>query len=86
MKKRIASLIAGLLVVAAIGVTIAFAQETQVAKQDWSRLKIVTYQSGLTGFFDPDSGRLYVYDAHIENCIMVRQLVRLGEPLVRITN
>ncbi len=55
-------------------------------QQDWSRVTIVTYASGLTGFFDPKVGRLYVYDSDLENCFIIRELSELGEPLKRLRN
>lgn len=55
-------------------------------KPDWSRLQVVTYASGLTGFFDPASGKLYLYDSNAENCFIVRQLTELGEPLKKLKN
>lgn len=86
MKKGIVALVVGLLLVVGVCVTVALAQDKQDTKKDWSRLKVVTYSSGLTGFFDPDSGKLYIYDANMENCFIVRQLVKLGDPLVKIKN
>ena len=55
-------------------------------KADWSRLQVVAYPSGLTGFFDPAAGKLYLYDANVEKCHMVRELTALGEPLKRVQN
>ena len=55
-------------------------------KKDWSRLQVVTYASGLTGFFDPASGKLYLYDSNLENCFIIRELTELGEPLKKLKN
>jgi len=54
----------------------------ETPKSDWSHLKIFTYPSGSTGFFDPDSGRLYVYDVNLERCSFVRELKTLGQPMI----
>ena len=62
------------------------AADKEQAAGKWDRLKIVTYSSGLTGFFDPDSGKLYVYDSNVEKCFIERQLVKLGEPLEKLKN
>lgn len=51
---------------------------------DFSNYQVVAYGSGLTGFFDPDSGILFVYDAQIRDCIMIRQLVVPGKRLRKI--
>jgi len=89
MKKGIlAAVIAGL-AASVLWVGIAMAQDQQtsvpgVAKKDFSRLKVVAFSSGNVGFFDPDSGKLYVYDSTLESCVTVRQLNTLGAPLVSI--
>ena len=51
--------------------------------RDWSKLKPIAFPTGVLGFFDPDSGRIYMYDVNLENCYSVRQLTELGEPMVR---
>lgn len=70
----------------ALGLLLALNLGADPAKPapDWSRLQVVTYQSGLTGFFDPASGKLYLYDTNLEKCRMIRQLTALGEPLKRL--
>jgi hypothetical protein len=73
----ICALIAAIALVSFLGTS----SPAQKLGPDWSRLTIVTYPSGLTGFFDPSTGKLYVYDADLERCLMIRQLDRLGESL-----
>jgi hypothetical protein len=58
-------------------------KETAPPKKDWSRLHLVTYPSGTTGFFDSATGMLYLYDADLRNCYLTRQLTALGAPLSR---
>jgi hypothetical protein len=65
---------------------VSSAKSQQEPKANWSDLKIVTYASGLTGFFDPNSGKLYVYDSNLENCFVVRQLIALGKPMKKLKN
>jgi len=87
MKKIGIALIAvGLVLSAVIFTSLALAEGKAEPKQDWSKLKVVTYTSGATGFFDPDTGKLFVYDANMENCLLIRQLVTLGEPMRRLNN
>ena len=50
---------------------------------DWSRLKLAVYPNGGTGFFDPDTGIIYVYDADLKNCYLIQQLTTLGSPMRR---
>ena len=85
-KASFVSLTACLLVGAVIVASTVLAQGKVDSKEDWSKLKIVTYASGLTAFFDPDTGKLYVYDSNMENCCAIRQLVALGEPLKQLKN
>jgi hypothetical protein len=75
-----------LLVVVVVATPTAFAEGPTTPNQDWSKLKIVTYSSGLTGFFDPDTGKLYLYDSNLENCFAIRQLTKLGEPMKKLQN
>lgn len=44
-------------------------------------LQIVTYSSGLTGFFDPASRKLYVYAADFRTPFTTVQVDTLGQPL-----
>lgn len=44
-------------------------------------LQLVTYASGLTGVFNPEEGRIYLYDSNLENCVAIRELGRLGGPM-----
>jgi hypothetical protein len=55
-------------------------------RPDWSRLKLVSYANGATGFFDPETGRIYLYDMNMERCYAIREFRALGEPMVRIRN
>ena len=44
-------------------------------------LQVVTYASGLTGFFDPSNRTLYLYGADLKTPFMTVQVETLGEPL-----
>lgn len=57
------------------------AQQPVEAPADLSKVQIVTYSSGLTGFFEPGTGKLYIYDSSLKNCVAIRQLTSLGKPL-----
>jgi hypothetical protein len=83
-KQAVAWLAGGLLLGVVLALNIG-ADEAK-PKQDWSKIQMVTYSSGLTGFFDPAAGKLYLYDANIEKCFMVRELTTLGEPMKRLQN
>ena len=80
MKTRKAAMlfVSGILV--GIGLTLALGAGTP-PKSDHSRLTVFTYPSGTTGIFDPDTGRIYVYDMNLASCISIREISALGEPL-----
>ncbi len=44
-------------------------------------VQVITYSNGQTGFFEKETGTLYLYDAALKNCIGVRKISRLGEAL-----
>ena len=85
-KVTMISTAACLLAGVAIFASVVLAQDNAKPKQDWSKLQVVTYSSGLTGFFDPDTGKLFVYDSNLENCVIVRQITQLGEPMTKLKN
>ena len=51
----------------------------------FDRVEVVTYASGLTGFFDRDTGALYVYDSKWDKCVAVRKLTALGAPMLEVS-
>ena len=54
---------------------------TEAQINPWSRLKVVTYPNGGTGFFDTETGIMYIYDAQLRNCYLIRRLNVLGDPM-----
>ena len=83
-----------LLVVVVLAVAVAafaFFGESIGAQQrppvrQFDRVEVITYASGLTGFFERDTGTLYVYDANWDKCIAVRKLSSLGQPMKDVRN
>ena len=61
------------------------AAEEQRAKSpvlpDFSGVQMVACENGLTGFFEQQTGKLYVYDSALEQCVAIRQIAALGAPL-----
>ncbi len=87
MRKTIlVAVVACLLVGAAALMSTAVPQGKAETERDWSQLQIVTYASGLTGFFDPDTGKLYLYDSKLDKCFIIHQLTKLGEPMEKLKN
>jgi hypothetical protein len=58
--------------------------KAQVAAKSWFSVQVVTYASGLTGFFDANTGKLYLYDSNLEQPVAIRQVGELGKPLKKI--
>jgi hypothetical protein len=85
MKKRNAGWLFGLGVIFGLSIALCLgAVEKQTAPAvDWSRLKVVGYPNGGTGFFDPDTGTIYVYDSTLDRCYLVRKMWNLGAPMRR---
>ena len=51
--------------------------------KNWSKVQVVTYPSGVTGFFDGNTGTLYLYDLDLNRCTLARRISSLGDPLLR---
>ena len=72
-----------------IGLTLCVGAADNAAKPEAAKtekpapptVQMVTYPSGVTGFFDPASGRIYLYDVDMKKCFQVRQITTLGQPL-----
>jgi hypothetical protein len=58
----------------------------QPVQKSWSHIQVIAYASGLTGFFDTRTGRLYVYDANLDQPAIIREIDELGKSLKRIRN
>jgi hypothetical protein len=74
-----------LCIAAAVIAAIVFLHSSSSAQQqkepDFSHVQIVTYASGMTGFFDSQTGRLYIYDNNWSQCLWAYKLTKLGEPM-----
>ncbi len=89
MRKR--SWIAAVALVFAVALSVILCSSSSLKAQektakDWSHVTVVSYPSGLTGFFDAKTGKLYLYDSNLENCFVIRQLTELGQPAKKIKN
>jgi hypothetical protein len=52
--------------------------------RDWSHVIVFTYPTGVTGFFDQSTGRLYLYDTAADTCLSIRELTTLGNQTRRL--
>ena len=85
MKKKnaVGLVLGGMLLGVSVMLCLGAAEET---KKEPARLQIVTYPAGTTGLFDPDTGKIYLYDINLQNCVQIRQVGSLGDPMKRIKN
>ena len=81
--KNVGLVMGGMLLGACITLCIGAAEE---ARKEPSHLQIVTYPAGTTGIFDPDKGRLYLYDINLAKCFMIREITTLGAPTRQVRN
>jgi hypothetical protein len=72
------------LLIAALPWQPGFAADKGVTPGDWAHVQVVTYASGLTGFFDTRSGTLYLYDSNLDKAVFIRRISELGAPLEKI--
>ena len=50
----------------------------------FSHIAPFTTRSGLLGFFNKNSGKIYLYDEDFQKCVFIYQLKEFGEDLVRV--
>ena len=81
---RTGFLAVAILAIFCMAVSPHLSQGQPTAPADWSTLKIVAYDGGATGFFDPKTGMLYIYGPDLLRCERIRQLEELGENLKRL--
>jgi hypothetical protein len=86
MKKLQGSVLFLLVLAAGIALVATRSTDAQTSTPTASTLQIVSYASGLTGVFDPSTGRIYLYDANLEHCVAVREIVAPGESMKRLKN
>ncbi len=83
MKTRIASLAVGVALGVGLMLTVGAGMGAKTDPAGWDRLKFVAYPNGVTGIFDPASGKLYMYASNLESCYAVHQIQALGNPLAK---
>jgi len=66
--------------------TATAAQKAGEPPQDLSKVEVVRLENGFTGFLDRSSGRIYLYDAALKECVGVRQIAQLGAPLTILSD
>ena len=59
----------------------AEAAEGAAASAAAAPIQAIAYASGLTGFFDPQTKRLYLYASDVKTPFMTAEIEELGNPL-----
>ena len=77
--------LSGLVLGVSLALTLGADKNAQPAKPE-SHLQIVTYPTGNTGIFDPDTGTIYLYDVNLASCYSIRRISKLGDPMQRLVN
>ncbi len=72
--------------VAGLFLPLSHAQERAPQTQMFGSVEPVPYISGMTGFFDRNTGMMYVYDVNMDKCVFIRQLVKPGDPMRKVQN
>ena len=49
------------------------------AKPNFSEVQMIPFAGGKIGFFDKNTGTLYIYDSHLSICQSVYKITQLGE-------
>jgi hypothetical protein len=80
-RKSLTAAAIGGAVMFALFASLSGAAEDTKPSDKWSNVQVVAYGSGLTGFFDKSTGRLYLYGADLKTPFMVTEIEKLGEPL-----
>ena len=76
----------GLLILAAAMVFLGVSLQKQTAAQTVGFPSVVPFvtPSGLVGLFDQKDGKMYLYDANLNECFMITQVTTLGSPMTKL--
>ena len=77
-------LVAVALCALAVGTFIGGSRADDKPPKNFQFVQMVTYPTGMTGFFDTSNGAIYVYDSNWDKCVYMRQLKKLGEPMIEV--
>lgn len=67
-------------IVLALAVSMIFQSTSKAQGSPFEKVIPFVNNAGYFGFFDQGSGIVYMYDGHIEKCLLKVQMVELGEP------
>jgi hypothetical protein len=67
-----------------IGSTVKSTAEDKVINYSFPGVSPFNTPSGRLGFFEQGTGRIYLYDDNIKECVFIGQLKKLGEPIEKL--
>jgi hypothetical protein len=59
-------------------------QAAPVAMHSFPGTTAFATPSGRVGFFEQGTGRIYIYDDNLSECLYIGQMVALGEPVEKL--
>lgn len=60
------------------------AQES--SEKNFAGVNIFSTPSGRVGFFEPHTGKIYLYDDNLRTCVFTGQLKELGQPIEELNH
>jgi len=79
MNKKAYLLLIGM---AAVGLAFLITTQSKAAGKSFAGVVPFTTSGDRFGFFDQASGKIYLYDSNISQCVFKGQLQDLGQPIV----
>jgi len=70
-----------LIIVAALGLGLLIATQSKASARGFAGVVPFTTSGDRFGFFDQNSGKIYLYDSNISQCVFTGQLEDLGKPI-----
>ena len=66
----------------ALTASILFQKYVQAEGETYSYPSVVPFGvgAGRVGFFDRTTGKLYIYNENLDNCVFIGQMAQLGQP------
>ena len=73
-----------ILIAAVFVLAVSYQQNSIAQEANYYRTFPYGLGGGQVGFFDQQSGRVYVYDNDLKRCIYITRITELGQPMERL--
>ncbi len=74
------------IVITAMSFSLGATMQSKAASQTFPGVLPFITSNDRVGFFDQTSGRVYVYDSNIKQCLFIGQIDKLGQPINVLTS